>query len=115
MSKMIVEESPTRQRDGCWELVVRCVTDVEKGARLLTATPYSVTFSDDRASCTEVEGAPFAIDLLIDRIESYGKEWDLLNAGMTAKIFVLGDASAIPARTYLAGSFRVSQFSYGFT
>jgi len=103
MSKVIVEEQPTPQRDDYWELVVRCVTDVEKGGRLSTATPYSVTFSDDRASCTEVEGVPFAIDLLIDRIESYGKEWDLLNAGMTAKILVLGDASAIPARTYLVG------------
>jgi hypothetical protein len=70
--------------------------------RLSTVTPYSVTFSADRSSCTQVEGAPFPLDLVIDRVESYGREWDLLYSGMTAKISVVGDAASIPARAYLA-------------
>jgi hypothetical protein len=66
-------------------------------------TPYSVTFSADHSSCTQVEGASFTVDLVIDRIESYGREWDLLYSGMTAKISVVGNAFSIPARAYLAG------------
>ncbi|WP_155016869.1 hypothetical protein [Burkholderia ubonensis] len=103
MMKLIAEDAPIEKEKGCWEIAIRCVTDIRKGGHLSMATPYSVTFSEDRSSCTQAEGVSFAIDLVIDRIESYGREWDLLYSGMTAKISVVGDASSIPARAYLAG------------
>lgn len=103
MSKLIVEETPIQNSSGSWDLTIRCVTNIEKGDRLLTATPYTVGFEEGRTSCTQIEGVSFPVDLVIDRIDSYGKSWDLLYAGMTAKISVVGDASAISKRTYLAG------------
>jgi hypothetical protein len=48
-----------------------------------------------------VEGVSFPVDLVIDKIESHGREWDLLYSGMTAEISVVGNKFSIPARAYL--------------
>lgn len=91
--------NPTLEPDGCWGMDVRCLTDIRKGDRLLEVFPYDV----ENGQIKEILGAAFAVDLLVSRILSWEKDWDIVYAGMTAKIFVEGDASKISAQTFLKG------------
>jgi hypothetical protein len=102
MIELIVELDPMIERDGYWSIVVRCATDICKGDTLLRAIPYSVASDyEDGTSLSQIDDAAFPVDLIVDRILSWGKEWEAAYSGMAVKIFVEGDASKIRARTVL--------------
>lgn len=103
MLELIVEESPIRV-DERWDIIVRLGTDIKIGDRFRGVTPYSVMFSSDCKIIAKYFGHAFLVDLVVSRIETYGHEFDMLNAGMAAKVSFIGDASAIPPRAILSGS-----------
>ncbi|MFJ2986223.1 hypothetical protein ACIPF8_00035 [Collimonas sp. NPDC087041] len=101
MIELIVEFDPILEREDYWRIEVRCATDIKKGDRFITVVPYTTKLIENNTKCLQNEGTPFGVDLVVDRIRSYEKEWDILYAGMTAMIFFNGDASKIKARAYL--------------
>ena len=101
MIQLTVEIAPKMEWFEYWIMEIRCVSDIRKGNRLLKSVPYLVNPSD--GSTTLKNELEFSIDLVVDRILSWEKEWDLAYAGMAAKILVKGDASRLVAKTFCFG------------
>jgi hypothetical protein len=103
MIELIVELDPVCEHDDCWSMVVRCVTDIKQSDRFSHAVPYKVEFDENRTVVNTIKEPAFEVDLVVDKIHSYGREWNIVSEGMTAKIFVIGDASKIRSSSLLNG------------
>lgn len=101
MVEFIVEEAPIKESDTQWAIVGRCSTDVCKGSRFNMAIPYSSKYDKTINSYIQTKLHGFPVLLTVEKILSWEKEWDIINAGMAAKLIVSGDASKIVSSTFL--------------
>jgi len=103
MIELIVEMDPVLEHKGYWSMVVRCVTDIKKLDKFSTAVPYKTALVDEGTRLKTILEPGVDVDLVVDKISSYDREWNIVSEGMTAKIFVIGDASKVRARSLLKG------------
>ena len=101
MIEIIVESNPVIECDDLWWIEARCATDVSKGVRLRKAIPYVVKCNKQNAICERLDGSAFEVDLTVERLLSWGREWDVVYSGMTAKVFIRGEASNIGVGLFL--------------
>jgi len=101
MIELVVETDPVLEGDGLWTIEVRCVTDIPAGAHLRVAIPFRVNMED--GSVLEDRDSEILIDLVIERIRSWEREFEVAYSGMAAKIFVAGDASRVVKRQICRG------------
>ncbi|QBP77631.1 hypothetical protein E2K99_22720 [Herbaspirillum huttiense] len=103
MIELIVETEPVFEHKGYWSMVVRCITDIKELDRFSTAVPYKAEFVDEGTCLKTIFEPGVDVDLVVDKIHSYDREWNIVSEGMTAKIFAIGDASKVRARSLLQG------------
>jgi hypothetical protein len=86
------------QKNNRWHIVGRCVSNVYLGERFTEIIPH-----------VEIDGRikqmpPIAADLTVEKIIAYGREFQVLDAGLTALIVLSGDGSRITNYCTLKGA-----------
>lgn len=99
--EFLVEETPVRKNSTQWEIVGRCSTDLAKGTQFTQAIPYSIELDNQHKSYEVRKEGGFPVLLTVEKMLSWEREWDLINAGMAARLLVSGDASKIHKRMLL--------------
>ncbi|GAB3263602.1 hypothetical protein [Chitinimonas naiadis] len=93
MIELVVGTDPVLEDNGLWAMEVRCITDIPTGAHLTVAISFTVDMED--GSVSEDKDSEILIDLVIEKIRSWEREFEIAYSGMAAKIYVLGDASRV--------------------
>jgi hypothetical protein len=99
--EFLVEEAPVKISDAQWTIIGRCCTDVFKDTRFVEAAPDASTFDKTNDVTTAVGSSILPVFLKVEKIEAYAREWEVLGAGMSGRLTVSGDASAIGKRMLL--------------
>jgi len=91
-------------KEGLWQIVGRCTSDVHVGKRFLEYFPYTVIRSPDNLEIQSEYGTPRPINLLVEKIVAYRHEFETLSSGMTCLLIASGDASDLTDDVILRGA-----------
>jgi hypothetical protein len=76
-----------------WHVMGRCVTDICVGARFTSFIPYHRVENERDVESQYKRGVPLSVDLTVMEIQSYGRIWAILSAGMTGKLVLRGEGT----------------------
>lgn len=101
--EFIVGDEPYN-KDGHWHAPGRCITDVAVGDSFKKMIRYTSAYDKDKCDWEMSYSDPIEINLTIERIISYRREWHSLSSGMTALLVFSGpDTPALENHVVLRG------------
>ncbi|MGV1761850.1 hypothetical protein ACQZ6F_31800 [Rhizobium sp. A22-96] len=77
-----------------WLLKGRCITDLVLNGRFTELIRFDFPVNGT-AENSPIEGEVWALDLTIEKISAYEREFDKINAGMTAAVIVSGEGGRL--------------------
>lgn len=103
-TEFIIGDEPYFQ-DGHWRAPGRCITDVAVGDLFTTMIKYTSAYNKGKCDWDMSYADPIEVNLTVERIISYRREWDSLSSGMTALLVFSGpDTPALENHVVLRGS-----------